>query len=643
MVSETAAPEESQADSPPSRRGRFRRPHPWSDWAAPSAAVALTIVALAPVISVVAQRAGRPYLPMQDSAVMDLRVRDVLTFSANTPLVGAYSHFGWNHPGPTIFYLVAPFAWVFGNAAWATLVGFALLQGIAVIWTARLAWKTGGLAWTAVWMAIMALTYIGTGPAVLQVAWNPSVAVPFFVLYLLQCWVVARGDPRRLLGLLFVASFLVQAHIGYAVLVAVLGGWALVRLAVELRRQRRWPGWLDWIPASAVAIVVWIPAVVLDPVINGSSNLSRIVHFYLHRPKQFPHAGLDAGLGYLATEFRWLPPWLGGAEPVNSVLRQDALPSAVAWLAIPAVLIGLAWWSAWRSRRRGLELVVELVALMVLASAFSLTMIQGERSLYLFYWRVAAGVATVVLLGVTIGADLGAALARRLTARPTTGALRHVGTAVLVAVAAVGFLWVAPAAGNGRGPQSGLEPAASTILAQLRQDGQPDGKAIVRAWGGTTGGLATSVLDQLAREGKPVYVDRTLGYELGYGRAAGPEDVRWVLYVTESSALFNVLSRIPTAKVIARTHPLPPAEDAELTHLQLDLLNQLKAHGAANDVEALGSPYIAVELARVPGLDLSEIQQLAGLNQQVGAHGCLCGIIQFPSDPGLAYQPDYVA
>jgi hypothetical protein len=227
------------------------------------------------------------------------------------------------------------------------------------------------------------------------------VALPFFVLFALQCWAVAQGDARRLVGLAFVASFLVQAHIGYAILVVLLGGWALVRLIVHNRRQPKVPGRSAWrilIAAAVVLLLMWFPPLVLDPIVNGSSNVARTLHFYLHPSVRFPRAGLQTGLGYLATEFRWLPPWLGGSQPVSLILSQDALPSADGWLATPVVLLAVGWWVARRRGRKDQQLVAEMVALLLLGSAVSLTLVQGEPSLYLFYWRVVAGAASMVLL-----------------------------------------------------------------------------------------------------------------------------------------------------------------------------------------------------------------------------------------------------
>src|SRR5262245_57976259 len=79
-------------------------------------AALLTGVALVPVFVVIAARAGRDYLPIGDLALIDLRVRDV--WSRDIPLTGAYSRFGWNHPGPLLSWLMAPLSLVTGRAAW---------------------------------------------------------------------------------------------------------------------------------------------------------------------------------------------------------------------------------------------------------------------------------------------------------------------------------------------------------------------------------------------------------------------------------------------------------------------------------------------------------------------------------------------
>src|SRR5665811_846217 len=88
---------ESESDAPPAKF--LNRPR-----AGVVLAVVLTLACLLPVLVVIATRTGRDYLPVQDLAVMDLRVRDV--WSVRIPLVGPYSK-GFNHPGPAYLWLIA--------------------------------------------------------------------------------------------------------------------------------------------------------------------------------------------------------------------------------------------------------------------------------------------------------------------------------------------------------------------------------------------------------------------------------------------------------------------------------------------------------------------------------------------------------
>ncbi len=589
-------------------------------WTAPAAATAVTLIALAPVITVVVQRVGRTYLPIQDQAVIDLRVRDVLTFSRNTPLVGVYSHDWFSHPGPAMFYLVAPFARVFGNAPWATLVGFALLQGLAIAWTARLAWKTGGLRWTAVWMALVSLSYAAITPHawVLQRAWNPNVAFPFFILFLLQCWVVARGDPRRLVGFVFVASFLVQTHVGYAILVVILGGWALISFAGQLRRQHVRIGRSNLLWSAVVLAVMWFPVLALDPLLDAPSNLQRLAHFFLTSPGR--HLGFP-GLGYLATEFRWVPPWLGGSERFT-LFTQSLIPSPLGWLVVPVVLVAVAWCSSWRARRRELRLLTQLVAVLLVACAISIALVNEAPKSYLFFWRIVAGTATVVLT-LTVVVDA--------LARGRWKIAVWAWTFILALIVAVGSESFASQVAAADGPVNPFEPMEASILGQLHREGQPDGPALVRPWGSSTIGLTVGLIDELAREHKPIFVDPSLGFEFGGGRTATPRDVRWILVVTEDSALYSVGSTYPGARVVAVSHPLPDAQQNELVELQRRLAAVLARDGKANLVDTLSIPF-TLELADVPGVSLQDVRRLAQLNAAVQAEGCLCSVIEFPSN-----------
>jgi hypothetical protein len=590
----------------------------------------------------VVQRWGHPYLPVQDQAVLDLRVRDVWSFSANTPLTGPYSRFGWDHPGPLLYYLLALFSGVTGEPAWATLVGNALLQGVAIAWIGRLSWKAGGLRWQIPFLAVVAMSYWATGPWILQQVWNPHVVFPFFALFLLQSWLVARGEPDRLLGYVFVASFLVESHIGYALLVVIIGSWSVARLVIseqsEGRAARRWSLWR--VPAALLAALWFIP-VVLDTVLHFPGNAARLVSFYAglgHATVQ-PLLGARRGLGYLAVEFRWIPPWLGGSDPVDA-LTGLSQPAPLRWLVGPVVLIGVGWLLARRRRRADLLRLSELLVVTLLAGGVTLALLRGAPTPYLFYWRITIGAATVVLgLCVLVEAALrptpdaatsgdGSRPDGVPTARWATAAL----CAVLLAGLAASSVSLTSEVDRADGPISPMAAVVGSFLRQLQREHQPSGPFILRIDGSALGGLQGGLFDALARQGARVYADAELGYQFGYGRVARPGQVRTVWYVTEESDLYALLSREPYARVLAVSHPLASKAERQLVSIERRLAAGLVRHGREDEVPDLGSVYAAYLLGGSAGAPGSELDLLQRLNRRVDDAVCLCSVVAFPSD-----------
>jgi len=602
------------------RRHRHRER---AEWLALGAALLVTAAALAPVVAVVAQRWGRPYLPVQDQAVIDLRVRDVWTFSANTPLTGPYSRFGWDHPGPLMYYLLALLSGATGEPAWATLVGNALIQGIAVVWLCRLSWKAGGLSWQIPFVAVVTLSYWGTGPWILQQVWNPHVVYPFLPLLLLQCWLVATGSASRLLGLTFVASFLLQTHIGYTPIVLAACLFAVVGLLVSERSagRRMWSRRI-WLGPAALGAALWFVPVVLDTALHPPGNLVTLARFYLGLDKGTHQAllGVRQGLGYLATEFRWRPPWLGGPDPIDP-LTGLASPSPLAWLVLPVVLIAVAWWIARRRGEAELARLAELLAVTFVAGAVTLALVRGAPTPYLFYWRITIG-AAVVVLGLTV-------LARALAAG------RWLPTAALCVVLAAGIVASSVsftsevAAANG--PVSPMAAVAGRFLRELRREGEPKGRFILEVAGSALGGLQGGLFDALAREGAHVEAVEGLGYQFGYGRVATPAEVGQVWYVTEESELYALLSEQPGARVLAVTHSLPAREQEELVGLDRTLAAELLRDHRAGEIPYLGSTLVAYLLGGVPGLPPGELSELARLDQLASRDVCLCSVVAFPS------------
>ena len=217
-------------------------------------AVVATIVTLIPALTVIAKFAFRHVLLTGDFGIIDTRVRDV--WSGPFPLLGPYS-FGWNHPGPLYYYALAPLDFLGRGAPWTVVIGGVLLQMTAVVLGARLAWKRGGLGLTLLILATFSLATLGATDRVLLDPWNPHVAMPFLVLFVLQVWSVTVGDRWQLLGAGIVGSFLVQTHVSYAPLVAT-GAVVMVGFVVvdTVRSHRPWVPWRT--PALVTAgVALW--------------------------------------------------------------------------------------------------------------------------------------------------------------------------------------------------------------------------------------------------------------------------------------------------------------------------------------------------------------------------------------------------
>src|SRR5207248_944098 len=138
------------APSPP---GPLRRP--------PLSLLALADPAVIGVVRL-AVSLRRPFLAGGDAAFIELAVRQALR---GRQLLGPYSRFGWNHPGPVLFYLFAPLYWLSGERSRALFLGSWLVNaGCAVAVVAVVRHRLGEGAARAVAVVVAAfLAAVGFG------------------------------------------------------------------------------------------------------------------------------------------------------------------------------------------------------------------------------------------------------------------------------------------------------------------------------------------------------------------------------------------------------------------------------------------------------------------------------------------------
>ena len=127
------------------------------------AAVALAVAAILfalPLLVAIVSLIGYHWYPASDLALEVLRIGDV--GGRHTPLVGVQSRFGWEHPGPLMFWLFAPFNWLFGQTG--LLAGAAFFNAAALVGSLVVAWRRGGLALLALVAVVGALLTQRSGP-----------------------------------------------------------------------------------------------------------------------------------------------------------------------------------------------------------------------------------------------------------------------------------------------------------------------------------------------------------------------------------------------------------------------------------------------------------------------------------------------
>ncbi len=596
-------------------------------------AIVATLLALSAVIAVVATRVGRHYLPLGDEANVDLRVRDV--FNGDTPLVGAYSR-GFDHPGPLLYWLLAPLSALAGGAAWATLVGGAVLHGIAIAASGWLAFRRGGVLLMALVLAALALAY-SAFPAGLQLlqTWNPTVAFPFFMLFLLQVWAFSLGSRWQALGAAVTASLLVQLHIGYLPLVGAAGLWAVAVVVIDARTQREptangAPSWRAVLALTALALAaLWI-APVVQQLTHDPGNLGETLTDL--RDSGDAAAGVRKGAGIFAAEFELPPPWLGGGDALGFATN-IVEPASLVWLLVPTALLALGFIAAHRTSRVADRRLLELATVTALVAIIAISRVTVDLVPFVFYWRVIAALFIVVAASWAVA---------HWVALDRVPIATYACVGVLMVVIALFFGDRARDVVRHRDVLGAPESSAQDLFAQFERGGLPREPILVRGLGTTTNGLAQGLVDELDRKGVPVRVDPQYGYQYGDQRAANRSNVAEIWYVSPDARYRSLLAGHDGARLVAYVSGLSRTEDQELIARQRSLAAELTAAGRPDLVDYLDSPFVRVVVGRegVPGIPFADVQRIADLNDKLArSGGCRCTVIAYPasSAPELPY------
>ncbi len=536
-------------------------------------------------------------LPTGDTALISLHASEV--GGPRSPLVGPYSRYGWNHPGPMLFWVVAAGQHLAGAAGERLAV--LALEGACAVAAVALAVRrrpvVGGLLGAAVLVALLA-----DGGSSYGSTWNPYVLPIPLLACAVGCWLAATdGDAGGLLLGVVAGSFVAQSHVAGVPLVAAVGTVA-VALRIVLRRGRPRIRWWWTAAGAAVAVALWAPPV-WQQLTGRDGNLAAIWDYFTS-----DHRGGTVGPGdafaVLVRQLALPAPWMKGRThtPPQDVAGAPGLVAQVAVGLLLAVLVLLVVRAVRRGDRGRAGLGVLALGL-VAVSWLATTRITGEPFEYLVHWWWAV---SMLLWVATVDLVLGEVVTRWTTRpaarRPPVGRHgRHVrrrtpvgraggaalGTAVvLLVVVLIGGIAVRSTSVV---PDDLAAARAATSLVRQVEPHLVAGRAYRLRWADPYdfGSGSVGLLVALRERGFAVAVPPREVVVLGPRYVVAAREARPTLTVV--SSLDPDLPAVPAgARLLARFDPLDRAERAEYDRVFRRVAGEQGRHAPITDVEGLG-------------------------------------------------------
>lgn len=472
-------------------------------------ALGVVIVVLSPPLFLLVRTISAP-LPdfpiADDPALIELYT---LRASQGTQLQGPYSRFGFHHPGPALFYLLAPFYKFSAYATGSLNLGILSWNCVFLIIILLVPLKLGGTRGLMLASVPISLLVVYLRPFLFWGTWNPYASILPFAASVACCFAVALGRWGFLPIGSIAASIAIQCHLVLATPTVLIWVFALISATFVYRRQpdpRKLR--LVLVATSLLLAVAWGP-VVIEEFVNSPGNLTKLIDFVLHRDGDIQ--GLRALVPTLSScsEVLFLPLGVGGQVrlPVEYRCWSACITVVFALLLSAMLVVSLVM------RRKDALVVSSLSLVLLVGCILSTGSLSGQLYPYLTLWTV----SVCPLLAAHTSAIL-----CRIPEETRGSRLLNVGVAisvfVTIGISASGVMAFA------RNPQlsawlnSGWGPAAygriwpSTNRA-LSESGVSAPR--IRIENRKEWPLASTIFLQLAKRGSQVSVDPEWGFMFG--------------------------------------------------------------------------------------------------------------------------------
>lgn len=362
-----------------------------------------------------------PAFPFGDVAIIEITTAAALR---EPVMLGPYSQFGWHHPGPLLFYLLAPFYAAAGANSIGLAVGAIVLNLLALGVTGRTLARHAGPAVAATVVLALGLCLLRAGDLATSV-WNPHLIVLPLVAAMVLAAAAGAGDGPARVGTVVAVSFLAQSSVSVVpvcAVVAVAGiGWPPTSATSVHRR------WI--VGAASLGLLLWLPPLV-DQATYQPGNITSLARFFVSAPSD-GQTWRVAVLAWSDITTAMLRP--GVELPWGQTFARQGSPATVV-IAVAQVLLLVA--AAVWARRRGhrvLSRLAWLTALVSLVACWSITRIARDISDYQIFWMSAVGALGVALVaGAVALAATADAPGRRRALAGSFGMLTALALAVTV-------------------------------------------------------------------------------------------------------------------------------------------------------------------------------------------------------------------
>jgi len=309
-------------------------------------------------------------------------------------LLGAYSRFGWNHPGPAFFYLAAPLYEAAGERGPALNLftfGAQLICAAAIVWAAD---RLGGRLLAAIVAAVLSVFELVALPFLLGNEWNPIFPILPLVVLCFVGALIARGAATLLPLFALVASVIVQTHVGYALGVVVLGVYVAIKSASGSRTRLASRSVI--VPTLAVLLACWALPLV-EAWVSPISNLRLLIEFFVPTPRHLAQQPWSATIVAFARQAAALPEALAAAI-LHRALPAQADSTALAICVTELFAVAMIRRQLSCDRWRHIAVLAELTLLLAGAAIMSIRSIRGELLFYLVTWCAVCGLLSIVVI-----------------------------------------------------------------------------------------------------------------------------------------------------------------------------------------------------------------------------------------------------